>query len=344
MKKYYFNSDLRFSVKEEKNSENLKTNQIRVRMRNCGICGSDIHYYLHGENGGRKIMEPLMLGHEAVGEILEVGSNLEQFKKDDRISINPALYCYKCKFCKIKKFNLCENVLFFGSAAKMPHTQGAFREQIIVDKSQCHLIDTNTSFEEAAFAEPLAVALHASSFIKNNNNQNILIAGCGPIGLLLLKILIQQIAEKNISVIDINNNVLEAAKKIGNVNAINIKDNLNFFKDHENYFDVSFEASGNVNSINNIIDMAKRGSNIIQIGNMPGGLIKINYNKVMTKELKIHGSYRFSEEFNIAVNKINNKEFNFKDILTHKFKLEDCDEAMKIASDKNKSIKVQVFN
>ncbi len=307
MKKYYFNSDLRFSVKEEKNSENLKANQIRVRMRNCGICGSDIHYYLHGENGGRKIMEPLMLGHEAVGEILEVGSNLEQFKKDDRISINPALYCYKCKFCKTKKFNLCENVLFFGSAAKMPHTQGAFREQIIVDKSQCHLIDANTSFEEAAFAEPLAVALHASSFIKNNNNQNILIAGCGPIGLLLLKILIQQTAEKN-------------------------------------YFDVSFEASGNVNSINNIIDMAKRGSNIIQIGNMPGGLIKINYNKVMTKELKILGSYRFSEEFNIAVNKINNKEFIFKDILTHKFKLEDCDEAMKIASDKNKSIKVQVFN
>ena len=152
MKKYYFNSDLRFSVKEEKNSENLKANQIRVRMRNCGICGSDIHYYLHGENGGRKIMEPLMLGHEAVGEILEVGSNLEQFKKDDRISINPALYCYKCKFCKTKKFNLCENVLFFGSAAKMPHTQGAFREQIIVDKSQCHLIDTNTSFEELSLA------------------------------------------------------------------------------------------------------------------------------------------------------------------------------------------------
>ena len=344
MKKYYFNSDLRFSVKEQKNIEKLKPNEIRINMKNCGICGSDIHYYLHGENGGRKIKEPLMLGHEAVGKILEVGSNQENFKKDDRISINPALYCYKCKFCKLKKFNLCENVLFFGSAAKFPHTQGAFREQIIVDQTQCHLIDTNTKFEEAAFAEPLAVALHASSFIKNNKNHNILIAGCGPIGLLLLKILIQEISEKNIFVIDINNNVLEAAKKIGNIKTVNIKDEFNFFKDHENYFDVSFEASGNINSINNLIDMAKRGSNIIQIGNMPGGLININYNKVMTKELRIQGSYRFSEEFSSAVNKINNKEFNFKDILTHKFKLEDCDKAMKIASDKNKSIKVQVFN
>ena len=344
MKKYYFNSDLRFSVKEQKNIEKLKPNQIRINMKNCGICGSDIHYYLHGENGGRKIKEPLMLGHEAVGKILEVGSNQEKFKKDDRISINPALYCYKCKFCKLKKFNLCENVLFFGSAAKFPHTQGAFREQIIVDQTQCHLIDTNTKFEEAAFAEPLAVALHASSFIKNNKNHNILIAGCGPIGLLLLKILIQEISEKNIFVIDINNNVLEAAKKIGNIKTVNIKDEFNFFNDHENYFDVSFEASGNINSINNLIDMAKRGSSIIQIGNMPGGLININYNKVMTKELRIQGSYRFSEEFSSAVNKINNKEFNFKDILTHKFKLEDCDKAMKIASDKNKSIKVQVFN
>ena len=344
MKKYYFNTDLSFSVKEQKNIEKLKPNQIRINMKNCGICGSDIHYYLHGENGGRKIKEPLMLGHEAVGKILEVGSNQEKFKKDDRISINPALYCYKCKFCKLKKFNLCENVLFFGSAAKFPHTQGAFREQIIVDQTQCHLIDTNTKFEEAAFAEPLAVALHASSFIKNNKNHNILIAGCGPIGLLLLKILIQEISEKNIFVIDINNNVLEAAKKIGNIKTVNIKDEFNFFNDHENYFDVSFEASGNINSINNLIDMAKRGSSIIQIGNMPGGLININYNKVMTKELRIQGSYRFSEEFSSAVNKINNKEFNFKDILTHKFKLEDCDKAMKIASDKNKSIKVQVFN
>ena len=72
MKKYYFNSDLRFTVKEEKNLK-LNPNQIRVNMKNCGICGSDIHYFLHGENGGRKIQEPLMLGHEAVGEIIEVG-------------------------------------------------------------------------------------------------------------------------------------------------------------------------------------------------------------------------------------------------------------------------------
>ena len=77
---------------------------------------------------------------------------------------------------------------------------------------------------------------------------------------------------------------------------------------------------------------------------MPGGLIKINYNKVMIKELKLQGSYRFVNEFDDAVEKINNKEYIFSDMLTHKFKLQDCEEAMKIACDKNRSIKVQVFN
>lgn len=344
MKKYYFNKDLSFSVENDKNQEKLNSNQVRINMKNCGICGSDIHYFLYGENGGRKIQEPLMLGHEAVGEIIEIGSGIKNLKINDRVAINPALYCNDCKFCKIQKFNLCENVLFFGSAAKIPHTQGAFREQLIVEQSQCHLLDINTSFEQAAFAEPFAVALHASSFIKYNDNQKILISGCGPIGFLLLKILINKLEEKNIYVIDLNDNVLKSAKKIGNVNLINIKKNSDFIKDYKNFFDVCFESSGNINSINNLIDLSKRGSQIVQIGNMPGGLIEINYNKIMIKELKLYGSYRFSNEFDEAVNKINNNEYKFTDILTHKYKLEDCKKAMQVASDKNKSIKVQVYN
>ena len=112
MKKYYFNKDLSFSVEIDKNQKKLNTNQVRINMKNCGICGSDIHYFLYGENGGRKIQEPLMLGHEAVGEIIEIGSGIKNLKVNDRVAINPALYCNDCKFCKIQKFNLCENVLF----------------------------------------------------------------------------------------------------------------------------------------------------------------------------------------------------------------------------------------
>ena len=343
MKRYYFNNDLKFSVSDMPD-ENILKNQVRIKMKNCGICGSDIHYFLKGENGGRKILEPLMLGHEAVGEIIETGKNVNKLKIGDRVAINPASYCENCFFCKIKKYNLCENVLFFGSAATLPHTQGAFRENIEVPEKQCFKLNDLVSYDKAAFAEPLAVSLHAISFVNNFINKKILISGCGPIGLLILKIAITKIPAKNIFVIDINNNVLESAKKQGDINTINLSDKTSFIKEYSNFFDIAFEASGSIPSIENIIKLLRKGGTVIQVGNMPGGQIKIEYNKFMIKELKLFGSYRFSEEFKEAVESINNNIFDFQDMLTHKFKLSDCEKAMKTASNKNISIKVQVYN
>ncbi len=343
MKKYYFNSDKKFNVVDERKTI-LKNNQIRIKMKNCGICGSDIHYYLFGENGGRKIIEPLMLGHEFTGEIIEIGSKVNNFKIGERVIVNPALYCEDCKFCKLKKYNLCENVSFFGSAAKMPHTQGAFRENIEINESQCHKIFDSVSFEEAAFAEPLAVALHACSFVNEYKGKKILISGSGPIGLLIFKVLLRYAQNENIFLVDINSNALEGAKKLGSLNIINVIDSPNFTNDYSNFFDIAFEASGNINSINNIIKVINRGGTAIQVGNMPGGLLGIEYNKMMLKELKFFGSYRFGKEFEEAVDCINKKLFSFKDMLTHSFKLEECEKAMKVASNKDLSIKVQVYN
>ena len=159
-------TDIEKVVYQDYENPKIKSGESLIKISASGICGSDIHYFLHGENGGRKIQEPLMLGHEAVGEIIEVGKEVNKFKIDDRIAVNPALYCYGCKHCKDGRFNLCENVLFLGSAAKMPHTQGAFREELVIDQSQCHLINESTTFEEAAFAEPFAVALVRTLVLK----------------------------------------------------------------------------------------------------------------------------------------------------------------------------------
>jgi L-idonate 5-dehydrogenase len=220
MKSFYLENSMFIEVYSPANK--LSENQVRIEMKNCGICGSDIHYYLHGENGGRKITEPLMLGHEFAGKIIELGSQVFNLKVGDRVIVNPALTCNECSYCKSNKNNLCENGSFFGSAAKFPHTQGAFREHIEIYQSQCHKIEQNISFEEAAFAEPLAVALHATSLINNYKNKKIIISGCGPIGLLILKILINLTELENVFVIDVNDNVLKAAKNIGIINSINI--------------------------------------------------------------------------------------------------------------------------
>jgi len=341
MKSFYF-KDNNFTEIESPINQ-LDDYQVRIEMKNCGICGSDIHYYLHGENGGRKILEPLILGHEFAGQIIELGPQVFNLKMGDRVVVNPALPCEECSYCKSNKNNLCENGSFFGSAAKLPHTQGAFREHIEIFQSQCHKIEQDINFEHAAFAEPLAVAFHATSLVNNYKNKKIIISGCGPIGLLILKILTNLTDLENLFVIDVNDNVLKAAKNIGIINSVNIITDNEFLKDHSNFFDIAFEASGNVNSINNIINLLSKSGQVIQIGNMPGGLIGIEYNKLMLKELNFTGSYRFNSEFNKAVNAINNKIFDFSDMLTHKFNLKNCDEAMKVAANKDLSIKVQVF-
>ena len=341
MKSFYLKNNSFMEV--ESVAKRLDDYQVRIEMKNCGICGSDIHYYLHGENGGRKILEPLILGHEFSGQVIELGSQVSKLKVGDRVIVNPALTCNECSYCKSNKNNLCENGSFFGSAAKLPHTQGAFREHIEIYQSQCHKIEQNISFEEAAFAEPLAVSLHATSLINNYKNKKIIVSGCGPIGLLILKILIQLTELENIFIIDVNDNVLKAAKNIGIINSINIITNNDFLKDHSNFFDIAFEASGNTNSINNIINILSKSGQVIQVGNMPGGLIGIEYSKIMLKELNLIGSYRFTTEFNEAVKSINKKIFDFSDMLTHKFNLKNCEEAMKVAANKDLSIKVQVF-
>ena len=342
MKNFYL-KDSKFY--EEKSTINkLNDNQVRISIKNCGICGSDIHYYLYGENGGRKILEPLMLGHEFSGKIIELGSKVFKFNLGDRVAVNPALPCGDCDCCKKHKSNLCDNGSFLGSAAKIPHTQGAFRELIDVSETQCFNIEDSTSFEQAAFAEPLAVALHACSLIKDLVNKKIIISGCGPIGLLILKVLMNKLNLDNIFVLDINNNVLSAAKKMGFNNIININLKKDFLKEHENYFDIAFESSGSLNSINNIINLLSKSGQLIQVGNMPGGLIGIEYNKLMLKELSFKGSSRFDNEFEEAVKSLNSKLYNCDDMLTHKFKLKDCDQALKVASNKNLSLKVQVFN
>ena len=162
--------------------------------------------------------------------------------------------------------------------------------------------------------------------------------------MLILKILLLNCENKNVFIVDVNNNVLEGAKKLGNKNTFNVSNSDSFIKEFNNYFDVAFESSGNVHSINNIISTISRGGNVIQVGNMPGGLLKIEYNNIMLKELAFYGSYRFGKEFTDAVDLINNKIFSFKDMLTHSFSLEECERAMKIASNKDVSIKVQVYN
>src|SRR2546428_860439 len=121
----------------ERPAEVLKATEVLVGVKAVGICGSDLHYRKHGRVGDFTIREPLVPGHEASGQVLEVGSQVTAVKPGDRIAINPSRTCGSCQYCRMCASNHCENVYFIGSASRFPHMQGAMREGMVVDQQQC---------------------------------------------------------------------------------------------------------------------------------------------------------------------------------------------------------------
>ena len=166
--------------------EALGPTQVRVGVKAVGICGSDLHYYRHGRVGDFVIREPLTPGHEASGQVLEVGAAVTRVKPGDRVALDPARTCGVCRYCRQGDSNHCEAVHFFGSASRYPHMQGAMREQVVVQESQCLPVPDSLSFELAAFGEPLAVALHAVRSAGTLLGKTAMVVGAGPIGALVV--------------------------------------------------------------------------------------------------------------------------------------------------------------
>jgi L-idonate 5-dehydrogenase len=139
----------------------LQPHQLQVAIRAGGICGSDLHYYHHGGFGTVRIKEPMVLGHEVSGVIEQAGSAVGDMPAGTRIAISPSLPCGICRYCQEGKQNHCLDMRFYGSAMRMPHVQGAFRQRIVIERQQAHVVADHVTDGEAAMAEPLSVALHA---------------------------------------------------------------------------------------------------------------------------------------------------------------------------------------
>src|SRR3954469_19839183 len=142
---------------EDVPTDPLGPGQLRVRVRFGGICGSDLHYFQHGGFGTVRVKEPMVLGHEVSGVIEEKGPGTAGFAVGDRIAISPSRPCGACRFCQMGLQNHCLDMRYFGSAMRMPHVQGAFRKEIVVEASQAHRLSDDVSDAEGAMAEPLAV-------------------------------------------------------------------------------------------------------------------------------------------------------------------------------------------
>ena len=315
---------------------------VTVRIAAGGICGSDLHYFHHGGFGAVRIKQPMVLGHEIAGVVQDVGAGVTHLKPGTRVAVNPSLACGVCRYCREGAARHCLDMQFLGSAMRFPHVQGGFRQMLTVSAAQAVPIPDSLSMAEAAMAEPLAVCLHAVHQAGPLLGRRVLVTGCGPIG--ILTIMAARLAGAvDIVATDLSAFTLQMAAKSGATAVCNIADTpdaLAEYTSEKGYFDVMFEASGAASALRGAFDALRPGATIVQVG--IGGEVTVPMNVLVAKELQLRGTFRFDQEFQLAVDLMSAGRLAVTSLLTETLPITSAKSAFQLASDRQRAMKVQL--
>ena len=332
--------DLRVEEREVRAPE---AGQVTIAIGAGGICGSDLHYYNHGGFGTVRVKHPMVLGHEVAGTITALGTGVDAFAVGDKVAVSPSLPCNGCEYCLKGMQNHCLDMRFYGSAMLNPHVDGAFRQHLVAEARQCHKLADTVTLAEGAFAEPFAVTLHAVSRAGSLLDKRVLITGSGPIG-ALCAMAARVHGAREIVVTDVNDAPLAYARKVGADRTINVAtgpEQLAALAAGKGTMDVMFEASGSPAALASGLAALRPRSTLVQLG--LGGDIPLAQNVVVGKEIQIRGSFRFHSEFELAVSLINQHRVDVRQLLSETLPVDDAARAFELASDRSKSMKVQLM-
>ncbi|MDB5525780.1 MAG: idnD [Rhizobium sp.] len=316
--------------------------EVLLRMAAAGICGSDLHYYQQGGFGPVRVREPIIPGHEASGYVAAIGVGVSGLAIGQLVAVNPSQPCGHCKFCSAGQPIHCLSMRFMGSAMRLPHEQGMFRDLMVVPARQCVPAGDLVSPGEAACAEPLAVCLHAVSHAGDVAGKRALVTGAGPIGSLVVAVL-RHAGASEIVVTDLTDAALERAEAMGATRTINVTRDANLldgYAGEKGHFELAFECSAAAAAIRTATELVKPRGTIVQVG--VTGDVAIPLNALVGKELRYLGSQRFDKEFAIAVELIGTRTIDVRPIISHSFPLEDAVAAFEKAGDRTAACKVQL--
>ena len=325
---------------ERVDTPEVGSGQVLLRLGAGGICGSDLHYYFEGRNGSFVVREPLIPGHEASATVVAIGVGVSRVKVGEKVAVSPSHACGQCDYCREGREQLCRKMRFLGSASLYPHVQGMFSEYFLMGERQCYPVAGDVTLGELAFAEPLAVALHAVKRSTDLLGKSVLITGAGTIGCLTV-IAARLAGAKTVTVSDILDRPLAKAREVGADRTVRADREGEQLATPQ--FDVCFEVSGSFPALQSCVAAAKRGGTIVQVGTLPHEPLPFVVNELMAKELDLKGAFRWGIEFDWAVEYLSSRRVDVRPLLSGQFPLQDAVKAFALAKDKNQSTKVQVI-
>ena len=297
--------------------------EVLVRVKACGICGSDIH----GANGssGRRI-PPIVMGHEGAGEVVSVGDRVSGFAAGDRITFDSTVYCGDCHYCNRGRNNLCDNREVMGVSCGEFRRHGAFAEYVCVPSHIVYQLPEDLSYDHAAFTEPVGVAVHAVRRANIESGDSAIVVGAGLIGLLVVQAL-KQAGCSTIIALDLVPQRLDLAMKLGASHAMLATENEVVAKIHEltdgRGANHSFEVVGATGPVGLAIDGIRKGGTCVLVGNLAPE-VTLPLQKVVTRELNVLGTCAINAEIPEALEMIAKREIDVEPLISARSTLEEA--------------------
>jgi L-iditol 2-dehydrogenase len=303
--------------------------EVLVEIAVTGICGSEVHYFEHGRIGDYVVRDPMVIGHESAGTIVEVGKGVDPARIGQLVALEPGVPCRNCAQCLRGRYNLCPAVIFFAT----PPVDGSISRFVAFDAAFAHPAPAGLTAEQAAMAEPVSVGIWAARKCAVTGGDRVLVTGAGPIGLLAGQVAAALGAETPV-ITDVSDFRLLRARELGLRTA---EADVPLSEE----FDVLLECSGAPAALTSGMRALAPAGRIALVG-MGAENVPLDVPLIQGRELSITGVFRYANTYPFALQLISSGAVNVHDVITHRFTLEDTENALTVGRRDPNSLKAIV--
>ena len=296
-------------------------NDVKIAIHTVGVCGSDVHYYTHGAIGKFVVNAPMVLGHEAAGTVVELGSDVKSLKVGDRVCMEPGVPNMNSRATKLGIYNLDGDLTFWAT----PPDHGCLTPEVVHPAAFTYKFPENVSFAEGAMVEPFAVGMQAATRARISPGDVALVTGCGPIGIMVAlaalsggcsKVLISDVSAPKLKIASQYRGIIPV-----NIVEQNLADAVHAASDGWGV-DILFEASGSPRVYPTMFDHVRPGGTVVIVG-LPVDPVDFNIPAAVVKEVRIETVFRYANVYDRAIDLIASEKVNLKPLISETFSFED---------------------
>ncbi|DBB16215.1 TPA: hypothetical protein ACH3X3_014542 [Trebouxia sp. C0006] len=309
--------DLRFE--DLPMADEVAPNHVRVQMRAVGICGSDVHFFKNGRMGSFEITEPLVVGHESAGEVVQAGSAVTSLKEGDRVALEPGIPCWSHKMSREGRYNLDPNIKFFS----LPPVHGALRKYVDHPADFCFKLPDCLTFEQGALVEPLSIAVHACRRAGVGPGKKVAILGAGPIGLMMLAAA-KAFSASSVAITDIRPGNLPVAQTLGAKYALDQSKAVSTAENVEAIRavfpegpDIVIDCVGFSSTVTTALQAVATGGTVVQVGLGQDTCCAPTMQTVF-KEINFTGSWLYTNTFPLCISLLEEGKIQTEPLITHR--------------------------